>query len=108
MEKEKMLISFNKNMSKILDLQLAFESYIDNTGKNIPLLEQTYKNISNLRKNKDELGDEEKNIISNEILNNFEKLLDMVGRDKFIFYEDGKIEYEWDISLLKGENNGKR
>lgn len=32
----------------------------------------------------------------------------MVGRDKFIFYEDRKIEYEWDMSLLEGENNGRK
>lgn len=90
---------FDKNMSKILDLQLAFESYEDNTGEKMSLLEQIYQDINNLRKRKNELDSKEKVETSNEILINFEKLLDAVGRDKFIFYDDGKIEYKWDTSL---------
>lgn len=102
---------FNDNMSEILDLQLAFEGYVDNTNANLPLLEQIYKEISDLRKDRDKgiLNDKDKISRSNAILNNFEKLLNIVGRDKFIFYEDGGIEYKWDMSLLKGDcNNRKR
>lgn len=90
---------FDKNMSKILDLQLAFESYEDNTGEKMSLLEQIYQDINNLRKRKNELDSKEKVETSSEILINFEKLLNIVGRDKFIFYDDGKIEYKWDTSL---------
>lgn len=90
---------FDKNMSKMLDLQLAFESYEDNTGEKMSLLEQIYQDINNLRKRKNELDSKEKVETSSEILINFEKLLNIVGRDKFIFYDDGKIEYKWDTSL---------
>lgn len=102
---------FNDNMSEILDLQLAFEGYVDNTNANLPLLEQIYKEISDLRKDRDRgiLNDKDKISRSNAILNNFEKLFNIVGKDKFIFYEDGKVEYKWDMSLLKGDfENGKK
>ena len=96
---------FNENMSEILDLQLAFEGYVDNTNANLPLLEQIYQEISDLRKDRDRgiLNDKDKISRSNAILNNFEKLLNIVGKDKFIFYEYGKVEYKWDMSLLKGD-----
>ena len=102
---------FNDNMSEILDLQLAFEGYVDNTNANLPLLEQIYQEISDLRKDRDRgmLNDKDKISRSNAILNNFEKLFNIVGKDKFIFYEDGKVEYKWDMSLLKGDfENGKK
>lgn len=87
-------------MSRILDLQFAFENYIDNTGAKMDLLEQTYNDIKELRKNTDNFTKNENIIISNKILINFEKLLELVGHDKFIFYEDGKIEYKLDMLLL--------
>ena len=90
-----------ENMSKILDLQLAFETYIDNTGAKIDLSEQTYNDIKELRKNIDNFTKNENIIKSNKILTNFEKLLELVGHDKFIFYEDGKIEYKWDMLVMK-------
>lgn len=102
---------FNDNMSEILDLQLAFEGYVDNTNANLPLLEQIYQEISDLRKDRDRgiLNDKDKISRSNAILNNFEKLLNIVGKDKFIFYEYGKVEYKWDMSLLKRDfENGKK
>ena len=102
---------FNENMSKILNLQLVFEGYVDNTNANLPLLEQIYQEISDLRKDRDRgiLNDKDKISRSNAILNNFEKLLNIVGKDKFIFYEDGKVEYKWDMSLLKRDfENGKK
>lgn len=93
--------NLKKNMSKIMDLSLAFENYCDNTGSNLDFLNEIYKKASDLRNKKDLLGEEEQIKISNEIINDFEKLLDTVGRDKFIFYDDGSIEYKWDYSLLK-------
>ena len=94
-----------------LHYKILYKGYVDNTNANLPLLEQIYKEISDLRKDRDKgiLNDKDKISRSNAILNNFEKLLNIVGRDKFIFYEDGGIEYKWDMSLLKGDcNNGKR
>ncbi len=102
---------FNENMSKILNLQLVFEDYEDNTGEELPLLYQIYDDIHNLRQDRDNnnLSDKDKISRSNAILNNFEKLFNIVGKDKFIFYEDGKVEYKWDMSLLKGDfENGKK
>lgn len=98
---------FNKKMGRILNFQLQIESFEDNTGENIPLSHQIDKEISDLRKAKNDLNDEEKNARANEILNHFEELFDLIGRDRFIFYDDGKIEYIWDMELLEKRKHEK-
>ena len=100
---------FNKNMSKILDIQLALESYQDNTGENTELVNEAFDKISILRANKNTFSTEELIKKSNELLLFLNEVLDVIGRKKFIFYNDGGIGYEWNKSLLKGgKNNGKR
>lgn len=91
-------------MSKILDLDLAFESYEDDTHDSNPLLDKICGDIKYLRQNKQELNEIEKIKLSQKILDNFEQLLDIVGRDKFYFYDDGGIEYKWGED--KEENHG--
>ncbi len=83
------------NMKRIFYLDLSFESYTDNTKNEPELLVQTIKKLNNYRENKDKLSLEEKLSETEEILKNFDMLLDMVGRENFIFYEDGSVEYKW-------------
>ncbi len=83
------------NMKRILSLQLSFESYTDNTKNKPDLLLETYEKLNSYRMNKDKLSLEEKLSDTEEILKNFDMLLDMVGRENFIFYEDGSVEYVW-------------
>ena len=46
---------FDDNMSLILDYSLEFENYMDDTGKEPKLLLDLYKEIDDLRQNKDSL-----------------------------------------------------
>ena len=50
--------------------------------------------LKNYRKNKDKMTEQELLIEVETIAQNFEKLFDNVGRDKFIFYDDGTINYK--------------
>ena len=86
---------FEANMSKIFYLDLAFESYEDDIHTSIPFLNKICNDINYLRKNKELLKDNEKLKMSQNILSDFNQLLDMVGREKFYFYDDGVIEYKW-------------
>lgn len=92
---------FNNNMADILDIQLALENYQDNTGEKIPLLNETFLELKNLRQTKNDLSEGDLVKLSNEILMKLNKVLDVAGREKFIFYEDGGIGYKWDNSLLR-------
>ena len=98
---------FNENMSKVLDIQLALENYQDNTGQNTNLINEAFGAIATLRQKKTEMVEEERLMASIELLNKLNNVLDVIGREKFIFYEDGGIGYEWDLSLLEGGKNVK-
>lgn len=91
---------YDKNMSEILDIQLALENYQDNTGRKISLLNETFLELEKLRQTKNNLSEEDLVKSSTEILMKFNKVLDMIGREKFIFYDDDGIGYKWDYSLL--------
>lgn len=99
---------FDKNMIKILNLSLVFESYSDDTKLKPELLIKNWKLESEVRKNKETLTEEEKLDKTNEILDNYNKLLDEVGREHFTFYEDDEdyLEYNWDFNKNdKGDKN---
>lgn len=84
-----------KNMRQLLRLQLALESYEDDNNENNLLLIETNKDLGKFRKEINNLNVEEQISISTKIINNYEEVLNIVGRDNFIFYEDGDINYIW-------------
>lgn len=93
---------FDDNMSLILDYSLEFENYMDDTGEEPKLLLDLYKEIDDLRQNKDSLEYQFKIEKTNEIIKKFEELIDIVGRDKFEFNDDGSFFYIW-----KGNNKNE-
>ena len=86
---------FEKNMSKILYLQLAFEDYCDSIGNEPKSYIQINEKTKQLREQKNQLDENTKIKISLDILEQYEDLLNTVGKEKFIFYKDGSIEYKW-------------
>lgn len=92
-----------KNLSKIYNLSLAIESYVDNTGNNIDTFNEINLLIRKLRSKKDIMTNDQINNLTNDILKKIDIFLDMVGREKFVFYEDGVVEYKWDYDLIKEE-----
>ena len=89
---------YEKNMRKIFFLDLAIENYEDNTGKNIKNLEKTFNELKHLRKENEKMNNEEKIELSKKILKEFENAVEEIGKSKFKFYSDGKIEYLWNES----------
>ena len=94
---------YEKNMRKIFFLDLAIENYEDNTGKNIKNLEKTFNELKHLRKENEKMNNEEKIELSKKILKEFEKVVEEIGKNKFKFYSDGKIEYLWNESSEREE-----
>lgn len=92
-----------KQKSKLLfKLDLAFESYEDNNKINIPLLNETTLELNEFRRKKINMGIEEQYDKTEELLTKYDKVLDIVGRDNFMFYDDGDVNYIW----KGGKNNG--
>ena len=94
---------YEKNMRKIFFLDFAIENYEDNTGKNIKNLEKTFNELKHLRKENEKMNNEEKIELSKKILKEFENAVEEIGKSKFKFYSDGKIEYLWNESSEREE-----
>ena len=94
---------YEKNMRKIFFLDLAIENYEDNTGKNIKNLEKTFNELKHLRKENENMNKKEKIELSKKILKEFENAIEEIGKSKFKFYSDGKIEYLWNESSEREE-----
>ena len=105
MNKEK-LTEFAENMCEILNIQLALEDYgLHTNGKeNINLLNEAYSEIHNLRVKRDKLNDE-KTLVneSKNLLKKLYEILDKIGKEKFIFYDEGGINYDWNKNKLEGD-----
>jgi hypothetical protein len=84
-----------KNSKLLFKLDLAFESYEDDNNVNIPLLNEVTMEFNEFRKKKENMNIEEQHNKTEELLKKYDKVLNIVGRDNFIFYDDGDINYIW-------------
>ena len=71
---------------------------------NMSLILDLYKEIDDLRQNKDSLEYQFKIEKTNEIIKKFEELIDIVGRDKFEFNDDGSFFYIWKGLMINAMN----
>lgn len=83
----------SKNRNMIFRLSLAIECYEDETNNYIPEIKELYKEIKEYREVKEKIGLEEELKITNNIIEKFEKLLEIIGADNFDIDEDGYVEY---------------
>ena len=86
---------FDDNMSLILDYSLEFENYCDDTGEEPEKLIEIYNDIEKLRKEKDKLDYNDKIKRSEDIIKRFQILIEVVGKEKFKFNDDGNFFYIW-------------
>ena len=81
--------------NKIVRYSLAIESYLDNGEKNIPEIDELINEEGEFYKNYKIKSLEENLSIANDILEKYNKLISILGKEKFIIYDDGDIEYNW-------------
>lgn len=80
----------------LLKLSLAFESYEDDgQDTSMPLYEEIINDVNDYRTRYNELSPEEREKLASKLVDKYEKLLDIVGRNNFIFYDDGDVNYIW-------------
>ncbi len=92
------LKKFSNNMGLLLEYQLAFENFCLIKGVEDNGVKQTMQSLSNIRNSSKNLHNEEDEIAiyekTNELIKQCSLVVDNIGRDKFLFYEDGTIEYK--------------
>ena len=93
-------VQLENNKRQLLRLQLALESYEDDTGEKLQSLNETNLELKNFRGTKQNLSSEEQINITDKIIEKYNQIIDIIGKDKFVFYEDGDINY-----IGRGENN---
>ena len=84
------------NEYRIFKLDLAFESYQDDKqDTSMPLFDEIIDDVNNYRRTRVDNSIDKRIELSDKILDKYNKLLDIVGRENFIFYDDGDINYIW-------------
>ena len=84
------------NEYRIFKLDLAFEDYQDDKqDTSMPLFDEIIHDVNNYRRTKVDCSIDKRIELSDKILNKYNKLLDIVGRENFTFYDDGDINYIW-------------
>jgi len=102
-DKSKMT-DIDKMRVKILNYQLAFENYEDNTSIKLDKLTELCEITSILRN--ESLDEKEQIKLCKNILLGYEELyksLPESDKSRFIFYEDEKIGYSWNKNTIKSK-----
>ncbi len=89
----------------IFRISLALEDYQDHTNKNNDLINEAFELVNYFNTIKDDLSKEEKLKKSNELLLKLDYVFNIIGKEKFIFYNDGDVNYKWDDLELEDEKN---
>ena len=92
-EQKKILKS---NSDKIYYANSALEDYLNNnSAENNDAITNIFKKIEEFWKQKQTTNERELLNLSNDLVNEIEKTYDLLGRETFIFYKDGIVEYKW-------------
>ena len=78
-----------------LHIALQLECYADDTGDNSVYNTPGFKTLEDLRKNYESLTSSELLGKAELVIKQFNETIDKLGRDKFITYENGDVEYIW-------------
>ena len=95
------LSDLDKKKVKILNFQLAFENYEDNTSKKLVELSNINNSLKKLRS--ENITDIEADNLADKILSSFNALYNSLTKDeqdRFTFYDDDSINYKWDMNLI--------
>ena len=91
---EESLKVFRETSAIILDYFLAIEDYEDRNGVRLEDFIQLNKQWKQEKEQHQNKTDKEMSDISKNILEKYKKLVEKIGKEKFIIYDDGTIEYK--------------
>ena len=82
-------------MTQNLRYQLALEDYELDTGNELELLMTIWRKLDVFRKNRENWSLEKQIQEAKIIQENFQQVVNEIGKEHFTFYEDGDINYIW-------------
>ena len=86
---------YSHKVAIYVHIALQLECYADDTGDNSVYNTPGFKTLEDLRKNNESLTSSELLGKAELVIKQFNATIDKLGRDKFITYEDGDVEYIW-------------
>ena len=86
---------YKMNMRLALKLELMFEDYTDDTDDMSIYEDEAFKKLYNIRRNYEAISTDQLIKDYNFIVKRFYEIIDELGRENFIFYDDGTVNYIW-------------
>jgi hypothetical protein len=80
---------------RLFKISLSFESYEDDNKGYFPELDKVIEDHNSFSASKQKLNKKQLAKKTEKLLDEYDKILDIVGRDKFVFYDDGCVDYIW-------------
>jgi len=97
---------YDKNMAIAFRYSMALENYFDSTGNNKKIINNVWTKEAAVREAKFAEPEEKVVEMSAALVDEFKKVVDLIGKDKFVFYDEDDLEYVWKNS--KEKNNGRK
>jgi len=97
---------YSHKVATYIHISLQLECYANDTGDDSIYETPGFKTLNELRNNKENYTNDELFKMAELIIKQFNETIDKIGRDKFITYEDGDVEYVWK-NKHKEENSGR-
>jgi len=93
---EESYLKFQANIRKNLKCALALENYADNNGDDEIYKEESFVLLKEYRIKQKDMTEQQLLQTTELIGKKFDELFTKIGKDKFVFYEDGDVTYIWD------------
>lgn len=93
---EENYLKYKLNVRRNLKASLAIENYANCNKLDDIYNDDAFTLLKEYRSNKLEMNEQELLEITFNIFKKFNLLFDKIGREKFIFYDDGDVNYIWD------------
>ena len=86
---------YETNIGLAFDLDLMFENYTDDTDDMSIYEDEGFKKLDYIRENRSSMTTDQLIKDYNFIVKRFYEIIDELGRENFIFYDDGTVNYIW-------------
>ena len=92
---EEAFLKYKENIRKYMPISLALENYSACNNDDTIYSDEAFKVLIYYRANKSTMTEQELLTTTSLIVDKFNELLDKIGREKFTFYDDGDVNFNW-------------
>ena len=92
---EENYLKFQNNVRLYMSRSMAIENYSDCTGDTRVDDDEAFKLLYQYRKDKDTMSEQELLDTTALIIQKFNYLLNKIGKEKFTFYDDDTLSFNW-------------